>query len=124
LKRRAEYDSTTLVDSEEGTAGLLLEEMSSAAKKPRLSVQTPKTPKQSKKKEKEEQEQEQENDTDGENVEVLNKSPRKQRAPAKPKTTPKAKKSDPKTSSPTPPLPELDYEALASAYGKETIRKL
>jgi hypothetical protein len=65
LKRRAEYDSTTLVDSEEGTAGLLLEEMSSAAKKPRLSVQTPKTPKQSKKKEKEEQEQEQDNDTDG-----------------------------------------------------------
>jgi hypothetical protein len=122
----ADYDTNALADSEGGTAGLMLDDMSSPAKRPKTSasVSNAKVVKRWKVVE-EDEAMEMEAEAEPEAVvEVKSAKNKSTRTPAKPKATPKSKKSTAKTLSPTPPLPELDYELLSSSYDKETIQKL
>ena len=106
LKRQAEYDSNAIEDSEGGTAGLLLADLSpsSPAKKARIAATPVKSAE--------------------EVVESINKAVRTLSS-RRPATVPPAiLKSVRGKKAVGPPLPPIDYEAMIAPYGKEVVQRL
>ena len=106
LKRQAEYDSNAIEDSEGGTAGLLLADLSptSPSKKARISAPPTKSSE--------------------ELAESINKAVRvlSSRRPASvPPTIIKSARGKKNTGTPLPPI---DYEAMIAPYGKEVVQRL
>ena len=106
LKRQAEYDSNAIEDSEGGTAGLLLADLSptSPSKRARISAPPAKSAE--------------------EVVESINKAVRtlSSRRPASvPPTVIKTVRGKKAVG---PPLPPIDYEAMVAPYGKEVVQRL
>lgn len=106
LKRQAEYDSNEISDSEGGTAGLILADLSptSPSKKARISAPPAKSAE--------------------EVVESIHKAVRtlSSRRPAS--IPPTVIKSVRGKKAVGPPLPDIDYEAMIAPYGKEVIQRL
>jgi hypothetical protein len=106
LKRQAEYDSNEISDSEGGTAGLVLADLSptSPSKKARISAPPAKSAE--------------------EVVESINKAVRtlSSRRPAS--IPPTVIKSARGKKAVGPPLPAIDYEAMVAPYGKEVVQRL
>jgi len=106
LKRQAEYDSNAIEDSEGGTAGLILADLSplSPSKKARISAPAAKSSE--------------------EVIESINKAVRtlSSRRPAS--VPPTVIKSVRGKKAVGPPLPALDYEAIIAPYGKEVVQRL
>jgi len=106
LKRQAEYDSNAIEDSEGGTAGLLLADLSptSPSKKARISAPPAKSAE--------------------EVIESINKAVRtlSSRRPAS--VPPSVIKSVRGKKALGPPLPAIDYEAMVAPYGKEVVQRL
>ena len=106
LKRQAEYDSNAIEDSEGGTAGLILADLSplSPSKKARISAPSTKSSE--------------------EVIESINKAVRtlSSRRPAS--TPPTVIKSTRGKKAVGPPLPAIDYEAMIAPYGKEVVQRL
>jgi len=106
LKRQAEYDSNAIEDSEGGTAGLILADLSplSPSKKARISAPSTKSSE--------------------EVIESINKAVRtlSSRRPAS--IPPTVIKSTRGKKALGPPLPAIDYEAMIAPYGKEVVQRL
>jgi hypothetical protein len=106
LKRQAAYDSNEISDSEGGTAGLILADLSpsSPSKKARISAPPAKSAE--------------------EVIDSINKAVRtlSSRRPAS--IPPTVIKSIRGKKAVGPPVPAIDYEAMVAPYGKEVVQRL
>jgi hypothetical protein len=106
LKRQAEYDSNEISDSEGGTAGLILADLSplSPSKKARISAPSTKSSE--------------------EVVASIHKAVRTLSSRRPPSIPPTVIKSVRGKKAVGPPLPAIDYEAMIAPYGKEVVQRL
>jgi hypothetical protein len=105
LKRQAEYDSNEISDSEGGTAGLILADLSPTSPSKKARIAAP--PKSSE-----------------EVIDSIHKAVRtlSSRRPAS--IPPTVIKSVRGKKAVGPPLPAIDYEAMIAPYGKEVVQRL